>query len=133
VECYIHLPCSQLNWQLSFSTQILHGLSPLLYSVKVLSILESLYPLFGKEDVDPTQWLEVFQPISQITKIRVSIEVLVPGVMCALVSEDMTPGILPRLTSLHLAGYRKSTFTMEAAGRFAATRKLAGHNILLSG
>jgi len=52
--------------------------------------------------------------------------------MRALVSEDMATGILPRLTSLHLEGVRKSTFAMEAVERFVATRKLAGRNILLS-
>ena len=37
------------------------------------------------------------------------------------------------ISSPDLAGYRKSTFTTEAAERFASTRKLAGHNTLLSG
>ena len=74
-----------------------------------------------------------FQPFSQTSKIRISVEELVPDVTRALVSEDMAPGILPRLVSLHLGGYRKSTFAMEAAERFVATRKLAGHNIHLSG
>ena len=83
--------------------------------------------------MDPIQWLELFQPFSQTSKIRISIEELVPDGMRALVSEDMAPGILTRLTSLHLEGYRKSTFAMEAAERFVATRKLAGHNILMSG
>ena len=132
-ECYIRLPSSDLDWQLSFSTQILDQLSPLLCSVHSLSIIKSPFPLIGKEDVDPTQWLELFQALTQISKVRVSIEELVPDVMRALVSEDMTIGILPRLTSLHLEGVRKSTFAIEAGERFVATRKLAGRNILLSG
>ena len=132
-ECYVMLPCSQFDWQLSFSTQILHEISALLCSVRVLSIDRSYFPLIGKEDMEMTQWLELFQPLSQISKIHVSIEELVPDIMHSLVSEDTAPGILPRLTSLHLEGYRKSTFAMEAAARFVAARKLAGHNIRLSG
>ena len=132
-ECYFRLPCSQLDWQLSFSTQILHELSPLLCGVHVLSIVKSSIPLIGKEDVDPTQWLELFHPLSQTSNIRVSVEELVTDIMRALVSEDMVAGILPRLTSLHLEGYRKSTFAVEAADRFVAMRKLAGHNIHFSG
>jgi len=101
--------------------------------VDVLSIIKFSSPLIGKEDVDPTQWLELFQPLSQTSEIRVSMEELVPDVMRALVSEDMAAGVLAGLASLHLEGYRKSKFTMEAAERFVATRKLDGHNILLSG
>ncbi len=83
--------------------------------------------------MDPTQWLELFQPLSQTSEVHVSMEVLVPDVVRALVSEDiMATGILPGLTSLHLEGYRKSKFAMEAAERFSM-RKLAGRNILLSG
>ena len=132
-ECYIILPCSQLDWQLSFSTQILHQLSPLLFSVHLLSIIKSPLPLIGKEDVDPTQWLELFQALSQISRVRVSIEELVPDIMRVLVSEHIATGILPGLTSLHLEGVRKSTVATEAAERFVTTRKLAGRNILLSG
>jgi len=132
-DCYLRIPCSQLDWQLSFSTQILHQLSHVLSSVDVLSIIKFSSPLIGKEDVDPTQWLELFQPLSQTSEIRVSMEELVPDVMRALVSEDMAAGVLAGLASLHLEGYRKSKFTMEAAERFVATRKLDGHNILLSG
>jgi len=132
-ECYFRIPCTQLDWELSFSTQILHQLSPLLFSVHVLSITKYPLSLIRKEDVDPTQWLELFQPFSQTSGIRVSIEELVPDVMGALVSEGMATGILPGLTSLYLEGVRKSKFAMEAAERFVATRKLAGHNILLRG
>jgi hypothetical protein len=132
-ECYFRIPCSQFDWQLLFMTQILHQLSALLCHVHVLSIFKSPFPLAGREDVDPTHWLELFHPLSQISTIRVSIEELVPDVVYALVSEDMAAGILPRLTSLRLDGYRKSKNAMEAAERFVATRKLDGQDISLSG
>ena len=132
-KCCFWLPCSHLDWQLSFSTQILHQISPLLCSVHVLSIIRCIFRLVGREDVDTTQWLELFQPLSQTSKIRVSVEQLVPDVMRALVSEDMATGLLPRLTSLHLEGVRESTFATEAAERFVARRKLAGRNVLISG
>ena len=132
-NCYFGIPCSQLDWQLSFSTQILHQLSPLLSGVHLLSIIKPL-SLTGNEDMDPTQWLELFQPLSQTSEVHVSMEELVPDVVRALVSEDiMATGILPGLTSLHLEGCRTSKFAMEAAERWVSTRKLAGRNILLSG
>jgi hypothetical protein len=132
-ECYFRIPCSQLDWQLLFLTQILHQLSTLLSNVHVLSIMKFSFPLAGRKDVDPTHWLDLFQPLSQISEIRVSNEKLVPDVIHALVSEDTAPGILPHLTSLHLDGYRKSKIAMEAAERFVATRKLDGQDISLRG
>ena len=85
--------------------------------------------------MDPTQWLEHFQHLSQISEIRVSNEDLVPDIMRALISEDIATGMisLPGMTSHHLEGVRKSKFMMEAVERFVATYKLAGHDILLSG
>jgi len=133
-ECCFVIPCRQLDWQLSVLTQILDQLSPLLCSVGVLSIKSSNLSIRKDwEDVDTTQWLELFQPLSQTWRIHISLEELVPDITRALVSEDMAPGILPRLTSLHLQGVRKSTFAIEAAECFVATRKLAGRNIHFSG
>jgi hypothetical protein len=130
--CYFRIPCSQLDWQLLFSTQILHQLSTLLCNVPVLSIPTS-FSLEGRKDVDPTHWLELFQPISQISKIHVGNEVLAPDIIHALASEDTAAGILPCLNSLHLDGYCLSKIAMEAAKRFVAARKLNGQDISLSG
>ena len=132
-RCYFLIPWSQLDLQLSFSTQILRQLSPLLSSVHVLCIAGPS-SLTGNEDMDPTQWLELFQLFPQTSTILIDDQELVPDIVRALVSEDiMATGILPGLTSLHLKGYRKSKLTIEAAERWVSTRKLAGRNILLSG
>jgi hypothetical protein len=130
--CYFRIPCRQLDWRLLFLTQILHQLSALLCNVHELSISYSVWPPEMK-DMDPTHWLELFQPLSQISKIYVDNEHLTPDVIHALVSEDTAAGILPRLTELQLYGYRKSKIAMEAAERFVATRKLNGQDISLSG
>ena len=88
----------------------------------------------GWEDVDPAQWLELFQPLPSLSEVRVhDIEELVPGIVHALVNEDMAAGVLPGLTKLHLAGYRTSPFAIDAAERFIATCKLSNRNIFLHG
>jgi hypothetical protein len=83
--------------------------------------------------VDPTHWLELFQPLSQISEIRVDGKGLASDVIHALLSEDTAAGILPRLTSLYLYRYRDSKIAKEAAERFVATRKLDGQDISLTG
>jgi len=59
---------------------------------------------------------------------------LVPGIVSALVDEDIDVlELLPELTLLHLAGYRKSSSVAEAAEQFVAMRNLAGHPVSLTG
>jgi hypothetical protein len=82
----------------------------------------------GKEDVDPTQWLELFQLFTHVREIHV-FEQLVPDIVQALVME----AVLPELTSLSLNGYRKSPSTAKAAEEFVATRRVSGRTVSLSG
>jgi hypothetical protein len=85
----------------------------------------------GKEEVDPTQWLELLQPFTHVTEVYVLNDRLVPVIVQALVTEDMAAGVLPELTSLHLSGYRKSSSVAKAAEQFVATRKLSGRTVNL--
>ena len=130
---HLSIPCRQLDWQLSFTIQILNQLSPLLSSAKLLIICRPYSMSAGREDVDPAQWLELFQPLPHLSEVRVFIEELVPDVVHALVNEDMAAGVLPGLTSLHLEGYRKSQSAIDAAERLVYTRKLANRDIFLRG
>ena len=86
----------------------------------------------GKEDVDPAQWLELFQLLSHVAQIRVNVEELVPNVVQALVSVDMTTEVLPNLSSLFLTGYHKSP-AIAAAEQFVTMHKLAGRSVSLYG
>ncbi|KAI0294161.1 hypothetical protein BC826DRAFT_1012684 [Russula brevipes] len=136
-RCRLQVSCKHLDWQLSFMTQMLSQLSHLqvLTNVKSLVIygpFVGLPPAIGKEDVDSAQWLELFQPFTDVRDVRVA-EDYVAGVTQALASEDMVPEILPRLTSLSLNGYRKSPSVVEAAGKFVATRNRAGRSVSLHG
>ena len=128
--CFFKTSCRQLDWQLSFVTQILSQLSSLLSSVHLLDIQSEELPT-GEEDVDSTQWLELFQPFTHVTEVHVR-EKLVPGIVQALAAEDMTAEVLPELAWLRLDQYRSSPSVMKAAGQFVATRKLSGRTIFLS-
>ena len=131
--CYLSISCRQLDWQLSFTTQIFDQLSPLLSGAELLIIYKPHSISTGREDVDSIQWLELFQPLPHLSWVCINIEELVPDVVHALVNEGMVAGVLPSLTSFYLAGYWRSTSAMNAAKRFIATCKLANRNISLSG
>jgi hypothetical protein len=85
----------------------------------------------GEEDMNSTQWLEFLQPFAHMRAVRVY-EKYVPGVVQALVAEDMGPGVLPELNFLSLAGYRKYPSVEKAAEQFVATRNLSGRIVFLS-
>jgi hypothetical protein len=65
-SCILKTSCTRLDWQLSFVTQILTQLSPLLFSVRLLSIEKYDEFQAGKEDADSVQWLEFFQPFAHM-------------------------------------------------------------------
>ena len=87
--------------QVSLASQ----LSPLL-SVHSLSLHNNHKLPTGEEDVDSTQWLEFFQPFTHVGEVEVLEEKFVPGIVRALVAEDMATGVLLGLIKLCLSGYR---------------------------
>ena len=129
---FLEASCGPLYRQLSFVTEILSQLSPFLSSVRSLSIRKGYESLTGEEDVDSTQWLELFQSLTHVTQLDVWVNQLVPGIVEALVAEDMATEVLPDLTGLRLRGYRSSS-SVEAAEQFVATRTLSGRAISLFG
>jgi hypothetical protein len=87
-----------------------------------------------RDDVDPALWLESFQSLPHFSKVELHFSHgLVQDIVHALVNEDMAAGVLPSLTELYLSRYRESQSTIDAAERFVAARKLANHNIVLTG
>ena len=132
-NCFLGISCRQLDWQLSFVTEILSQLFPLLSSVQSLDIQSGDELPTGEEDVDSTQWLELLRPFTHVTQAYVW-EKLVSGIVQALAAEDMTTEILPELTLLHLSGYRSSPQVAKVATQFVDTRRLSGRTIsLISG
>ncbi|KAI9513399.1 hypothetical protein F5148DRAFT_3576 [Russula earlei] len=134
-ECMFGMRCKGLDWQLSFATQILGRLSPHFSGVSRLKVITGEYSgeLAGEEDLDLTQWLEIFQAVPRIVSLDVA-ERFVPGVVHALVTEGpaTATGTFPRVLTLRLRGYKSSSVRKEVED-FVAARKLSGHGISLYG
>jgi hypothetical protein len=133
-NCFLGTSCRQLDWQLSFVTQISSQLSPHLSSVHSLGIQSDYSPHLsrlnwaGLEDV---QWLELFQPFTHVTKVYVRVNQFVQSITQALVAEEMTAEVLPELTSLFLSGCDRWSSYAKNARQFVATRELSGHTVSL--
>ena len=123
--------CIPLDWQLSFVTQITSQLSPLLSSVHELTISagSSLEVPTGEKAVESTQWLELFRPFTHVTRVTVWEKQVVPGIVQALVMEDVAVGVLPELTTLCLYEYHSTPSVAKAAEQFVATRRLSGRTV----
>jgi hypothetical protein len=125
-KCSLETSCTRLDWQLSFATQISSQLTPLLSTVRELSIFGFSGTPTGEEDVDSTQWLELFQLFTHVKFVDVFETQFIPGIVEALVAGDMAAGVFPELSWLRLRGYLKFPSVASAAEEFVATRRLSG-------
>ena len=125
--------CKPFDWKLSFLTQITSQLSPLLSSVYELTIRSgsSLKVPTGEEAADSTQWLDVFQPFTHVTKVTVWERKVIPGIVQALVMEDAAE-VLPELTTLSLPWNVRTPSVVKAAEQFVVTRWLSGRTVHLT-
>jgi len=135
-ELFLVISGGPLEWQLTSATQIFTQLSPLLSSVKTLSIGKYPSSPAEEEDIleDSIPWLEFFRPFSGAWSVRIT-ERLAPDVALALggVADDMVSEVLPGLITLFLEGHSNYPFAREAAERFIAARRLSGHRVDLFG
>ena len=129
-DCFLGTSCGQLDWQLSFVTQILSQIPSLLSSVDSLDIQSDDLPT-GEEDVEPAQWLEIFQLFAHVTRVYVW-DQLVPSIVQALATEDMTAEVLPELTLLYLSGYRSFPSVAKVVEQFVTTRRFLSRSVSLT-
>ena len=131
-DCSFETLCERLDWQLSFVSGFSSQLSPLLKSVSKLYIFGDDRMPSG-EDMDSTQWLELFQPFTRVRDLGVSGQ-FVPDIVQALVTEDMAAGVLPELAQLfvtRMGEAREQAAVVEATEQFVASRKLSGRTTTL--
>jgi hypothetical protein len=129
--CHFRTSCRRLDWQLSFVTQISSELSPLLSGIYTFSISRTQADVLPTlEDVDSTQWLELFRLFTHVKEVTVFEQGLLPSIVEALGAEEMSTEILPELTSLRLGGYPWSSSDSASVGiaaeQFVARRMSSG-------
>ena len=129
-ECFLGTTCEELDWQVSFVTQVLRHFSSLLSSVHSLTINKPHKMPRGEGQVESIQWLELLQPFTHVRTVHV-FEQLVPDIVEALVLENSVAGVLPELSRLYLKGYRDSISVAKAAEQFVAARRHSGRTVSL--
>jgi len=123
--------CKTSDWQVSSITQVCSQQLYPLSRVKQLRLLEVPWAKSGwQEDMDPSQWPELFHPFSSVQSLYVSkkLQPLIIPVLQEL-SEERDPVVLLALHSLFLEELHESGPAQEAVGAFVAARRLSGHSV----
>ena len=125
--------CDRLDYQVSLMTQVCRKLSPYLSFVEKLDMMplpETALAL--QNDMDSTQWLELFHPFIAIQSLYVT-KKLVPLVAPALqdLTGDGAKEIFPALSDLHLEGLEPSGSLWEAIQLFITARQLSDHPVAI--
>jgi len=88
----------------------------------------------SKEDMDPTQWVELFRSFTHVKEVHVTEAELVPGFVQALVMDsEAMAAVLPELSHLYLRDFPNSPFVSNAAEQFIAMRSLSGRPVSFTG
>ena len=125
--------CEELDWQLASVTQVCNEHFPLLSQVERLEICETpSMELAGKNEVDSSQWLELFRPFSAVRSLYVSqmLEPLVAAALRELIG-NRTMEVLPALQTLSLDELEPPGPTQDTMESFIAARQLLGHPIVV--
>jgi hypothetical protein len=123
--------CKTSDWQVSSITQVCSQKLYPLSRVKRLCLLEVPSAISGwQEDMDPSQWLELFHPFSSVQSLYVSkkLQPFIIPVLQELV-EERDPVVLPPLHSLFLEELHASGPAQEDIEAFVAARRLSGHSV----
>ena len=130
------ISCRQSDWQLSSLAQVCSSSLPqaLIPAVERLYIIQDrTFPLHWQDDVESSQWLELFHPFTAAKDLYISSE-FTPRIAPALqelVGERVTE-VLPALQSLFLEDLLPPGPVQESIGQFVAARQLASHPIAVS-
>jgi hypothetical protein len=125
-----------VDWQLSSMAQVFTSFIPSIDRVEHLHISgPPSLPSRWKDDIENTQWLEIFHPFTAVKSLYVSkdlVDSIAPALL-ELVGERVMD-VLPTLESLFLEDLQPSgpASVQEVIGQFVAARQLLGHPVAVS-
>ena len=128
--------CGQPEWQLASLAQVCTSSFPYasIPAVEHLSVLEeTLSPPHWQDNIENSQWLELFRPFKAVKNLYLSKE-FAPRILPSL--QELVGGrvteALPALQKLSLEEIPPSRPVQKAIGKFFAERRLSNHPITIS-
>jgi hypothetical protein len=134
----LEISCGKSDWQLSSLAQVCSSSFPqaLIPMVERLYIQSGYSDVLWQDDIENSQWLELFRPFTSVKHLYISWK-FTPSIAPALqeLSGEGGTEVLPALRSLFLEGPDSSVdsrLAQERIGPFISARQLAGHPIAVS-
>jgi hypothetical protein len=129
----LQILCEERDWQLSSLAHICGQHLPLSSVGQLTVTIRELNPsmsLHWKDDMDSSQWLELFHPFIAVRNLYVS-KPFVPFVTAALqeLTGERTMEVIPVLSNLFLEGFGPSGPVQEAIKPFVSAHQTSGHPI----
>lgn len=131
----LEISCTQSDWQLSSLAQVCKSTFPRTFipAVERVYFRSGSWPLRWQDDMEKSQWLELFHPFTAVKGLYISQEfapLIVPAVQ-ELVGERVTE-VLPSLQTLFLEETHASGPFQETIGNFVSARQHTKHPIVVS-
>jgi len=125
------ISCSQLDWQLSSLIQVYNSTLSTPSTLERLNVHEAQdSPLHWQDDIENTQWLELFHPFTNVKNLYLSEKVaLCVAPSLQGLSGEQVIEVLPALQNLFLDGLQPSGPVEEAFRGFVAARQLSGRPV----
>jgi hypothetical protein len=129
---WVRISCGHLDWQVSSTAQILDTLQPVLSVVEQLTLIHYKHNRSSEwhNEVDRTQWRQLFRPFSNLKTVRVPNK-LIGKLAPSLQTEDGEPPLelLPNLKVIESSGGDEAR---DAFTPFLDERRVAGHPVNLT-
>jgi hypothetical protein len=124
-QSHIEVSCKELDWQVSSLAQVCDHIFPLLCCVEQLEICTDPFSPSGQDDMDTTQWLELFHSFSGVEVLRMS-STLGPTVASALqqATGELMFGAFPALRDIRLGGSKTFTPVEQFIATYRASSSL---------
>ena len=126
--------CGESDLQLSSVAQVCSSSLPpaIIIAVERLYIQSMYWDQLWEDDIEDSQWLELFRPFVAVKGLYISSD-FTPQIATALQElGDSTTEVLPALEMVFFEEPLPSGPVQEAIGGFVATRQFAGHPIAIS-
>jgi hypothetical protein len=130
----LSISCSKLDWQLSSLAQVCDLTLSALPSLDRLSIREYQYsPPDWQDDIENTQWLELFQSFTTVKDLHISKQVascVAPALQDSEFVGERVVDLLPALQNLFVI-WPQPSGPIHGIEQFIAARELSGYPVAL--
>ena len=127
---HVNVLCKAFDWKISFLVQICSQLLPLLSGVEWLAIFSNMLQMDFPDDLDHTQWLEIFRPFIAVQSLDIffGLDELIAPALQELTGERVME-VLPALGRIYIPDRDPPEPVRQVLEPFITARQLANRPV----